>query len=356
MADNLAFYENSLIDEERPGSANECPAEGKLAVRAKSCRVAEWQGAKALRIEDGLVVVPGLDLESGTIEAEIGVDKAAYPGVAFHVADFANYELTYGQPHTSGQWDALQYDPVFRGSNTWQIHHGPGFQKEATVPSGSWYSMKVDFTGDTAVVGIDGQPPLTIAKLAHLRRSGMIGLWTYLPAHFRNLRVYRGVTSAQSVLGASSARANGPVAAADPALPPGLVTEWYLDGVGVIQAERHGLVLLNRYLPSQVTQATLTRKFRIDEDRRVEFKYGFSDILSLAVDDVTIFSGCTRFSGFGDRDARGYAELDAHAMSWDLKAGAHTLRALVSVNEGFGWGFGLSARANGLRLLPAWTS
>jgi len=45
----------------------------------------------------------------------IGADEPAYPGIAFRVADVLNFELAYAVPHVSGQWDALQYDPVFHG-------------------------------------------------------------------------------------------------------------------------------------------------------------------------------------------------------------------------------------------------
>jgi hypothetical protein len=72
----------------------------------------EWQGRRALKL-NGLVIIPDLALTEGHLEVQIGADGAAYSGIAYRVADKLNYELAYAQPHTSNQWDALQYDPVF---------------------------------------------------------------------------------------------------------------------------------------------------------------------------------------------------------------------------------------------------
>lgn len=366
MARNL-IYENLLAGVQGAGAAGAVDGLDGLSVQAKSAQFVEWRGSRAIQVEDGLVILPCLNLESGSIEVEIGVEQSAYPGVAFRIADPLNFELAYGQPHTSGSWDALQYDPVFHGSNTWQIHFGPRFQKEASVPTGSWYLLKLDFAGDRAALSANGQLPLVVDGLAHRHRSGMVGLWTFRRAYFRNLRVYScrpedvpvGLHSSPTFGGTVSgtpAPSPAPSVTTSPAptSSPDAITDWFLEGYGVIKAEPHGLVLLNRYLPSGVAQATLTRKFRVDQDTRVEFKYGFTDVLSLAVDGITIFSGSNTFSGFGDRDARGYAEPDAHSMAWNVKAGVHIITAVLSMNEPFGWGFGLSARGDGLRLLPPW--
>jgi hypothetical protein len=65
----------------------------------------------------------------------------------------------------SGEWDALQYDPVFHGSNTWQLYHGPGYQREAQVPTGRWFRLKVDTCGMRAAVSVDGQPSLEVERV-----------------------------------------------------------------------------------------------------------------------------------------------------------------------------------------------
>lgn len=89
-----------------------------LDIHAAHAEAVAWQGREALRLENGLALVPGLRTTDGSMEVLIGTDGPAYPGVAFRVADVANFELAYAVPHVSGEWDALQYDPVFHGSNT----------------------------------------------------------------------------------------------------------------------------------------------------------------------------------------------------------------------------------------------
>ena len=133
-----------------------------LDIHATQAEVVTWQGRQVLRLEDGLALVPDHRLMNASIEVLVGADGPAYPGVAFRLADVLNFELAYAVPHVSGEWDALQYDPVFHGSNTWQVYHGPSYQRAARVPTGRWFRLKVDFCGDRAAVSVAGQPPLVV--------------------------------------------------------------------------------------------------------------------------------------------------------------------------------------------------
>jgi hypothetical protein len=118
-----------------------------LEIRAAQAEVVTWQGREALRLENGLALVPGHRATEASMEVLIGADEPAYPGIGFRVADVLNYELAYAVPHVSGQWDALQYDPVFHRSNTWQVYHGPSYQGATQVPTGRWFRLRVDFQG-----------------------------------------------------------------------------------------------------------------------------------------------------------------------------------------------------------------
>jgi hypothetical protein len=158
-----------------------------LIFRGPPADVVTWQGRRALRL-NGLVIVPDLTLDEGSLEVQIGSDGAAYPGLVFRAADILNYELAYAQPHTSGQWDALQYDPVFHGVNTWQLRHGAGAQPVATAPSGSWFTFKIDFKADLESPITPGTHTLT-AKLKMtepfgwgMRLSVRGGQFSWLPA------------------------------------------------------------------------------------------------------------------------------------------------------------------------------
>ena len=310
-----------------------------LEIHAEQAEVVTWQGRQALRLENGLALIPGYSVADASVKVLIGVDGTAYPGIAFRVADVLNFELAYATPHVSGQWDALQYDPVFHGSNTWQTHQGQSYQRSAEVPTGSWFQLRVDFCGSRAAVSVDGQPPLVVEGLAHPAETGLLGLWAYRPAHFSDLRVSNGN-------GADIPRGEMPSAA------EGSLDAWFLEGYGAVTCEPNGVINLNRFLPMSLGEVRLTRRFEIPESGDVTFEFGFSDALALEVDGQMIFSGEHTFRGFADRASRGYVEPGMQSLRRMLAPGAHRLAAVLRVTDAFGWGLALAAHGEGLRWLP----
>ena len=310
-----------------------------LEIRAAQAEVVTWQGREALRLENGLALIPDQRATDASMEVLIGADGPAYPGIAFRVADVLNFELAYAVPHVSGQWDALQYDPVFHRSNTWQLYHGPSYQRAAQVPTGRWFRLKVDFCGARAAVSVDGQPPLVVERLAHPITAGLFGLWTFRPAYFCDLR---GSTCAGTDIPRGEM----------PSVAEGTVEAWFVEGYGVVTCEPNGVINLNRYLPVSLGEARLVRRFETPEGGAVTFDFGFSDALSLELDGQVIFSGENTFTGFADYAARGYVELGKQSLRQVLAPGTHCLTAALRASEGFGWGLALAARGEGLCWLP----
>ena len=149
---------------------SEVPDPTTLFIRDPQPEICHWQGRQALRLSGqgaSLLLIPELLLSQGWIEVDIGAEGTAYPGIAFRVLDCLNYELVYIQPHTSGMWDALQYDPVFHGSNTWQLYHGPGAQQRVDVPPQTWQRLRVEFQDQRAWIRVGEQEPLLVNRLAH---------------------------------------------------------------------------------------------------------------------------------------------------------------------------------------------
>jgi hypothetical protein len=312
----------------------------ELAIRAESAEVVTWQGRQALRLENGLALIRGQWVADASLQVCIGTDGPAYPGLAFRVADLLNFELAYAVPHTSGLWDALQYDPVFHGSNTWQVYHGLAYQRVARVPTGRWFEFRVDFAGQRAAVSVDGQPPLVVEQLAHSPEAGLLGLWTYLPATFCDLRLSSG-EGLDIPLGER------------PGTAPDVVQAWFAEGFGVVRCEPNGVLNLNRYLSVSPGRVRLGRRFELSRAGTVSLSFGFSDALSLELDGQEVFAGEHKFAGFADRAARGYAELGMYSLQRELPPGPHHLVAALGVSEPFGWGLALSAQGEGLRWLPA---
>jgi hypothetical protein len=312
----------------------------RLSVHAADVEVVEWKGRQALKLVDGLALVPGLEVRDVSVEVSIGAEGPSYPGVAFRAADVANFELVYAVPHVSGLWDAIQYDPVFHSSNTWQLYHGVSYQKEALVPTDEWFRLRVDAKGDRAVFTVGEQPPLVVGRLARGRRAGLVGIWTFKPAYFSRLRI-------------STCRQLPEVSWGPPAAPEGVVDEWFLEGFGVMSCEPGGVLNVNRYLPTSEGEVRLTRRFEALSPGELELGLGFSDELALELDGEVVFEGSNTFAGFADYEARGYAHAGMHGVRRTLSKGMHRLTAKLKVTEPFGWGLVVAVKGRELRWVPA---
>ena len=314
-------------------------------LRDPAPEIVPWQGRSALRLSGQgacLALLPGISLPQGRIEVDIAAEGTSYPGIAFRASDTHNYELAYAQPHTSGKWDALQYDPVFHGSNTWQLYHGSGAQQAAQVPLNDWFRLSVEFRAQQAIVRLGEQPPLFIQRLAHGVPTGLVGLWTYLPAYFANLCIWDDLPD----FGLYSF----PAPSAPPA--PGTLLEWFLEGYGVVACEPSGILNLNRYLPITVGKVRLVRELEMLADGCLTFCLGFSDELSLQVDEQVIFTGENLFHSSPHWAERGYVNL-AQQVSIPLSQGRHCLAVDLQAKEYFGFGLALKIEGGEYRLLPA---
>lgn len=306
-----------------------------LEINAASADVVEWNGRPALRLESGLALLKDLVAGDASVEVDLGADGGCYAGIAFRAADSADYELLYAQPHTSGLWDALQYDPVFRGTNTWQVFNGPRYQQTAEIPTGRWFTLRLDMAGARAVARVGAGAPLVVENLVHGRQVGRLGIWTFRPAYFGGLRI---AEPDPALAGYAPARLE---------VEPGTVMAWTLEGVGQVTAEENGTVNLARFLaPLPGAEAVLSTALEAPAASEATLRFGFSDQLRLYLDGERIYEGEHTFKGFavpGDRGARGYIEPGMAVVRVPLAAGRHVLSARVKATEPpFGWGLHLA--------------
>lgn len=311
-----------------------------LHLAARSAEIATSEGGESLLL-DGLALLTGCHLQQGTIEVDIAAEGEAYSGIVFRATDTLNYELAYAQPHTSEEWDSLQYDPVFHGANTWQIYHGEAYQRQTQVPTGRWFTLRVTFQGCRARISVDEQAPLVIERLAHGQQGGMVGVWSYLPAYFRNLRI-----SASTAILEEGREADQPLDASWQR-----VHAWFVEGLGATLCEANGALNLHRYLPASMRGITLSRRLAVTSETQAELAFGFSDVIDLALDGETIYQGRHTFSQSPEWCERGYV-IPEQRLKVNLTPGEHRLSALVQVNEPFGWGLVLALRGEGIELLP----
>ncbi len=311
----------------------------ELIIDAQNHAFTPWQGQHALLLENGLAVIPNIEMADAEIEVQIAVEGPAYPGIVFRQADHQNFELAYAVPHCSGLWDAIQYDPVFNGSNTWQLYYGDSYQGMADVPIHNWFSFKVTCLDSGAVITVGDQEPLVVEKLAHPSRAGQFGIWTFRPAYFSGLQI-RSIEKLYQLAG-------------EPAhAPQGAVDAWNVEGGGLVRCEPNGVLNINRLLLPSIKETHLERSFELTSDCQVNITLGYSDALSLMLDGGLIYEGENTFSGFADRAERGYAELGSELISYNLGAGVHKISADLNVSEGFGWGLVVTVQASELQWLP----
>jgi hypothetical protein len=309
-----------------------------LELHATMARITEEDGVKALEL-NGMVLVPDLAAEDVGIEVEIYAPAPCYPGIAFRLTDMGSFELAYAVPVASGEADAIQYDPVFNGSNTWQVYTGPAYQQQATVPLGEWFTLRIDVVGDRAAIRVGDQPPLVVECLAHGRSQGRIGLWTYRPARFRNLRV-------------TGPRLFEDISGERPQAPQGCVAEWWSEATGAARVEPNGVLNLNRYLRCPPTEVQLSRSFTLKDEADLDITCGFSDHLSLSLDGDLLFDGSNTFAGFESEEARGWVRPGYQHLTRRTLPGLHQLQAVVSVTEPFGWGLVVAVTGGDITLLP----
>jgi len=305
-------------------------------VKARSSEITKIDGQSVLKL-DGMIVLHEHNISDARIEVEILAQESCYPGIAFRIADDKNYELAYAVPHVSGQTDAIQYDPVFNGSNTWQLHNGEPYQKTAEVPTGKWFSLRIEITGDRAAIWVDNQPPLIVEHLAHSQKSGSIGLWSYEPACFRNLKV--AAPKEINDLKGKSVEA-----------PLGAILDWKLQDGRILKCEPNGILNLNRYMPPSNNAMKVSRDFHLSAPAKVEIGIGFSDTLKLFIDGDEIFQGENLFKGFKDIPSRGWVSPDYKNIELQLNPGNHRIEAELQVKEAFGWGLLLTLKGQNLTM------
>lgn len=312
--------------------------------------VVEHLGRKSLR---GGGFLKGVDFENGVIEVDMAMDgRRAFPGVSFHALSPAECEYVYLRPHRSGTPVAVQYTPMFKGLDAWQLYHGPGFTASAEIPHNAWVKLRLEVKGTQARVflGERPQPVLVIDDLKRGAGGGALGLIgpPNGAIHFSNFR-FRPEPGLEFPIPPLPARLEG------------MLTRWQVSQPLVVnkinrelppeeqtlpelqwqdaEAEPSGLLNLSRWVARTggLTEAVLART-TIDSPapRRMRLDFGYSDEISVFLNGKLLFTGD---SSFLRRDAQFYGAAGLFdAVFLDLRKGPNELLFVVSENFG-GWGF-----------------
>jgi len=185
-----------------------------MAVTGGKAETVEYQGRKAIRLttqstEEVFAFLKGIQIQDGTIEADIalkvttppGVRMPGFVGIAFRArTDASHYELFYLRPGNSGSEDqAMRNHSV-------QYVAAPGFdwyklrrewpwiyESYADLRLEIWTKVRIEVHGRIAKVYLNGSenPSLIVNGLKGEDLLGNVALWGYSgeEAYFSNIKV-----------------------------------------------------------------------------------------------------------------------------------------------------------------------
>ncbi|MEM1339116.1 MAG: hypothetical protein AAF634_06040 [Bacteroidota bacterium] len=322
-------------------------------VDARQHRFEEYKGKKALYLENGRALLKGTSFTNGTIEFDIAfAQKRNFAGINFHIQDTLNYEEYYLRPHQSGNFDAMQYTPVFNGNAAWQLYHGEGYWSAFQFRFNEWMHVKLIVLGNKMQVYIQDMehPILNVTDLRLGELNGGIAFWTFLgAAHYANLTYQE---SDNVVLKKSKSVED------QTAVPTGVITSYEvskafpaknLENVTRLEqleiaittkitTEPTGLLNLSRISPVRDDTNAILARFNIvsaldEEAKKLEF--GYSDKVNVFVNGKLVYSGD---NSFRSRDYRYLGSIGFYdAISLNLQRGQNEVVFAVTERMG-GWG------------------
>ncbi|PHR94042.1 MAG: hypothetical protein COA69_00145 [Robiginitomaculum sp.] len=341
-------------------------------VRALSADMLQYMGRSALHINQGQVWLETADFSDGVIEFDVAYTmNRGFVGVGFRSnAEHSNYEEFYFRTHLSGQRDAIQYTPVENRNSAWQIFTDANANTKVYQEYDQWNHVKIVVIGDKADLYFNSNTPVThIDDLKTDLKRGGIHLHSYAgagmrkSAYFTNF-LHRPLTSDDKIVGTSKPVADTPKGSigrwhVSPPFQEADVQDVTLEDAmiadlawQVLESETNGIANLSKLGARDSTNNTVFVKttIHVDEARRVEFKFGYSDRVRLFVNGQFVYGGG---AGFRSRDLRFYGTVGTFdTVGLDLQAGENVILAAVSENFG-GWAFtGAVEDQTGLTITP----
>jgi len=338
-----------------------------------------------LRLLRGIAYRPDLTFDDGTIEFDLAPPGGVFAGVAFRMANTADYEIIYFIMSENGErWKAIQYQPVFAGETTWQLYNEAPYLASIPKEAGRALRVRIAIAANRADVFLNDDP-MAILRVPDLKRdrvSGAIGFWSVASDgaagnEIRNLRVdpshapvvgdpmgerARALPSPRQLMRwRVSDRCAAPDGVHAPlTLPVGLAS----DGWRVVTAEPTGLVNLTKAIGNPaglqstnvfggagwgVAYAAVT----IDSAaaRSVALSVSYSDGIGVYL------NGRRLYAGDNSADSRypdylGVVGPESETIDLPLRASRNEL-VLAITDKAFGWGFRARLDSlDGLTIVP----
>jgi hypothetical protein len=188
----------------------------QLQMKGGKAETVDYLGRKAIRLtaaseEDVFAFLNGVQIQDGTIEADIalkittppGVRMPGFVGIAFRTTGASHYDLFYLRPRNSHAEDqamrnhSLQYVAA-PGYDWYKLRREwPWiYESYAELSPEKWTKVKIEVHGRNAKLYVNGSddPSLIVNGLKGENLDGGIALWGYPgeEAYFSNVRVTPG--------------------------------------------------------------------------------------------------------------------------------------------------------------------
>ena len=338
-----------------------------------------------LRLLRGIAYRPDVSFSDGTIEFELAPPGGVFAGLAFRMANTADYEIIYFISNENGdRWKAIQYQPVFGGETTWQLYNEPPYLVSIPKDTRGTLRVRIAIAGNRADVFLNDDPMalLRVPDLKRDRAGGAIGFWSVAPdgAAGNEIRDLRIDSNRVPVLGDPtgdrmraqpsprqlmhwrvSDRCEAPDGVHAPVtLPAGLRPDTWR----IVSAEPTGLVNLTKAIGNPAgRQATNVfggagwglayAAVTIDSAaaRSVALSVSYSDGIGVYL------NGRRLYAGDNSADSRypdyfGVVGPESETIDLPLGAGRNEL-VLAITDKAFGWGFRARLDSlDGLTILP----
>ncbi len=307
-----------------------------------------------LVLESAAAVFKDVHMRDGEIEAELyTAGQRTFGGIFFRAQSAQEFELLYLRAHKSGQPDAIQYAPRYRGNTAWQLFHGEGYEAAGLFQPDGWTHVRIRFQGGNLRLYLNrsAEPAFETNHLQREIQAGGIGLWGGNGAIWTNFS-YRELPEGgeppapvSAVAGALRQWSLSP-AFLEKERNPSVYHQDLLsqkDGWQSAEALPDGLLQFDRYIGRArggKSVALARTVIQSDRERVVRLGLGYSDDLVLFLNGQPLFAGK---SGFRARShiSLGLISPDHDAVYLHLRAGENEL--VFAVSEVFG-GWGLKTR------------
>ncbi|MFS1512973.1 hypothetical protein VQL36_11140 [Chengkuizengella sp. SCS-71B] len=310
-------------------------------------------GREALYFEElhtsPVLLSDDINMDSYRLEAEVAFpESTGFAGLVFGARDSKNFELVYITPESDTTMGEIQYDPIMKGSSTWQIYHGSSYQAAAFVPVGKWVKLSLEVQSNSAsvYVGDSTSPQLIIRKLQLGNSAGKIGIWGNLPCYISCFSV-KEINPTKSI--------NAPLQSDLQKLAyDTYITEWMISKPYLYQnpphihkdwikatVEENGILNLNRLytLTEKGTAVQLQCIFSLSENVDTNLLLGYSDKIRLWINNVEVHQGeCLWNPPVSD----GRIRSDHVTIPVRWRKGVNTIHAeIINYECMFGWGLSI---------------